>query len=56
MRTKQKHQPTNERRKTMNIDIKRWTPWNWLKGEEQQEGRNLPARQNDREIGFALAL
>jgi HSP20 family protein len=36
----------------MNIDIKRWTPWNWLKGEEQQEGRNLPARQNDRSAGL----
>ncbi len=36
----------------MNIDIKRWTPWNWLKGEEQQEGHNLPARQNDRSAGL----
>lgn len=36
----------------MNIDIKRWTPWNWLKGEQQQEGRNLPARQNDRSVGL----
>lgn len=36
----------------MNIDIKRWTPWNWLKGEQQQEGRNLPTRQNDRSAGL----
>lgn len=30
----------------MNIDIKKWSPWNWFRGEEMQENRSLPVARS----------
>ncbi len=32
----------------MNIDLKKWAPWNWFKKEQEtQEARSLPVRKTD---------
>lgn len=38
----------------MNIDIKKWTPWNWFKGEQQQEGRQLTTAQSGVRAGWPV--
>lgn len=32
----------------MNIDIQKWSPWNWFKKEDEEHGRSVPVRNKSR--------
>jgi HSP20 family protein len=35
------------------MDIKKLAPWNWFKKEEEQEGKTLPVRRQDKPTQYA---
>ncbi len=40
----------------MNIDVKKWNPWNWFRNEQEQEGRSVTVRQQDSPTGWLPSL